>query len=151
MILKFLTTIRSKIISTQNTAYLFRSSRLFSTQYDIVKINKLEQDYSKLYTSFMKPFSKKSKKFCNKVGVGKREIENYSDKVHSLSKLIQKALQTKPNPKVFERAIQPKSLKSNIKLNDHQLYTIEWIKWREKTNPKGAILCRNFFPLFQIL
>jgi SNF2 family DNA or RNA helicase len=47
-------------------------------------------------------------------------------------------LESKPNPDNLSERKAPKRLK--VKLLDHQYYAINWLKWREATEPRGGIL-----------
>jgi SNF2 family DNA or RNA helicase len=47
-------------------------------------------------------------------------------------------LDSKPNPDHELERNAPKRLK--VKLLDHQFYALNWLKWREATEPRGGIL-----------
>ncbi len=64
---------------------------------------------------------------------------NYEEQLNMLSKNMIEILSDKPNPdQTFEDMKKPSGLK--VSLLNHQCYSMQWLKWREKNYPYGAIL-----------
>lgn len=64
----------------------------------------------------------------------------FEEQLRSLSKIILRELESKPDQGKLDDVRMPDSLNRNVKLMDHQMYALKWLKWREKTEPNGAIL-----------